>query len=41
MSELEGGLQCLSVDMDAFATSTACCDVGFWPPKSIWVSNRG
>ena len=29
--QLQDGLWCPRVDVDAFATSTACCDLDLWP----------
>ena len=34
-------LWCPSVDMDASATSTACCGLHLWPPKSNQVIGGG
>jgi len=34
-------LQHPSTDMDAFATSTACCDLDLWPPEANRVIIKG
>ena len=38
---LEDGLRRHSIDVDAFANSTACCDLDLWAPESNRVISRG
>ena len=40
-SKLEDKLRRPSVDVEAFATSTTCCDLDLWPPESNQVISRG
>jgi len=35
------GHRCYSVNVDAVATSKACCDLDLWPPKSYQVISKG